>query len=53
MKFIKGPDFPTGCTICGIEGIRQYFTTGRGGVKVRGRVGVEEIKGGREQINQF
>ncbi len=50
MKFIKGPDFPTGCTICGIEGIRQYFTTGRGGVKVRGRVGVEEIKGGREQI---
>jgi DNA gyrase subunit A len=50
MKFIKGPDFPTGCTICGIEGIRQYFTTGRGGVKVRGRVGVEELKGGREQI---
>jgi len=50
MKFIKGPDFPTGCTICGIEGIRQYFTTGRGSVKVRGRVGVEELKGGREQI---
>lgn len=50
MKFIKGPDFPTGCTICGIEGIRQYFTTGRGGVKVRGRVGVEELKGGREMI---
>jgi DNA gyrase subunit A len=50
MKFIKGPDFPTGCTICGIEGIRQYFATGRGSVKVRGRVGVEELKGGREQI---
>jgi len=49
-KFIKGPDFPTGCMICGIAGIRQYFETGRGSVKVRGRAGVEELKGGREQI---
>jgi len=48
--FIKGPDFPTGCMICGIGGIRQYFETGRGSVKVRGRAGVEELKGGREQI---
>jgi DNA gyrase subunit A len=48
--FIKGPDFPTGCMICGIAGIRQYFETGRGSVKVRGRAGVEELKGGREQI---
>jgi DNA gyrase subunit A len=50
MVFIKGPDFPTGCMICGIAGIRQYFETGRGSVKVRGRAGVEELKGGREQI---
>jgi DNA gyrase subunit A len=49
-KHIKGPDFPTGCMICGIEGIRQYFETGKGSVKIRGRVGVEEVKGGREQI---
>jgi DNA gyrase subunit A len=48
--FIKGPDFPTGCMICGVGGIRQYFETGRGSVKVRGRAGVEELKGGREQI---
>jgi DNA gyrase subunit A len=48
--FIKGPDFPTGCMICGIGGIKQYFETGRGSVKVRGRAGVEELKGGREQI---
>ena len=48
--FIKGPDFPTGCMLCGIGGIRQYFETGRGSVKVRGRAGVEELKGGREQI---
>ncbi len=50
MKHIKGPDFPTGCQLCGVAGIRQYFETGRGSVKVRGRAGVEEIKGGREQI---
>ena len=48
--FIKGPDFPTGCMICGIAGIKQYFQTGRGSVRVRGRAGVEELKGGREQI---
>ena len=50
MKFIKGPDFPTGGVICGVEGIRNYFATGKGSVKLRGRVGVEELKGGREQV---
>jgi DNA gyrase subunit A len=50
MAHIKGPDFPTGCMLCGLEGIRDYFTTGRGSLKVRGKVGVEEMKGGREQI---
>ncbi len=50
MKHIKGPDFPTGCTICGLAGIKQYFETGRGAVKIRGKVGLEELKGGREQI---
>ncbi|MDB6058543.1 MAG: gyrA [Verrucomicrobiales bacterium] len=50
MKFIKGPDFPTGCTICGVEGIKQYFETGRGAVKIRGKIGVEELKNGREAI---
>ncbi len=50
MKHIKGPDFPTGCTVCGLEPIKQYFTTGRGSVKVRGKVNVEETKNGREQI---
>jgi DNA gyrase subunit A len=50
MKHVKGPDFPTGCAICGVGGIRQYLETGRGGVKVRGKAGVEELKGGREQI---
>jgi DNA gyrase subunit A len=50
MKLIKGPDFPTGCMVCGMEGIKDYFTTGRGAVKIRGKVGVEQLKGGREQI---
>ncbi len=50
MKFVKGPDFPTGAMICGLEGIKNYFMTGRGSVKVRGKVGVEEVKGGREHV---
>jgi DNA gyrase subunit A len=50
MKHIKGPDFPTGGMICGVEGIKNYFTTGKGSVKLRGRVGSEEIKGNREQL---
>jgi DNA gyrase subunit A len=50
MKCVKGPDFPTGCAICGVSGIKQYLETGRGSIKVRGKAGVEELKGGREQI---
>src|SRR5437773_2424089 len=50
MKHVKGPDFPTGCAICGISGVKQYLETGRGSMKVRGKAGVEEIKGGKEQI---
>src|ERR1700732_3802137 len=50
MKFVKGPDFPTGCAICGVSGVKQYLETGRGSMKVRGKAGIEEIKGGKEQI---
>jgi DNA gyrase subunit A len=50
MKFIKGPDFPTGGMICGVEGIKNYFETGRGSLKLRGRVGSEELKGSRERL---
>ena len=50
MKHVKGPDFPTGCMVCGMEGIKDYFTTGRGSLKVRGKAGLEQLKGGREQI---
>src|ERR1700751_121993 len=50
MKHVKGPDFPTGCAICGVGGVKQYLETGRGSMKVRGKAGVEELKGGKEQI---
>jgi DNA gyrase subunit A len=50
MRYVKGPDFPTGCMILGLEGIKNYFTTGRGSLKARGKVELEETKGGREQI---
>src|SRR3982075_2703585 len=50
MKHVKGPDFPTGCAICGLSGVKQYLETGRGSMKVRGKAGIEEIKGGKEQI---
>src|SRR5499427_7958982 len=50
MTCVKGPDFPTGCMICGLEGVKDYFTGGRGSLKVRGKVGLEQLKGGREQI---
>jgi len=49
-KIIKGPDFPTGCSIIGFQGIKDYFSTGRGSMKVRGTVGLEEVKGGKERI---
>src|SRR5882762_4311110 len=50
MQYVKGPDFPTGCMVCGMDGVKEYFAKGRGSLKVRGRVGLEELKGGREQI---
>src|SRR6187401_728284 len=50
MQHVKGPDFPTGCMLQGTAGIRSYFETGKGAVRVRGKAGIEELKGGREQI---
>ncbi|MDD4878863.1 MAG: DNA gyrase subunit A [Candidatus Omnitrophica bacterium] len=50
MKIIKAPDFPTGGTICGREGIKQAYTTGRGLIKIRAKAGIEEQKSGKESI---
>ncbi|MFU0791077.1 DNA topoisomerase IV subunit A [Virgibacillus proomii] len=50
MKVIKGPDFPTGGIIQGINGIKKAYETGRGKIIVRGKTRIEEIRGNREQI---
>jgi len=50
MNYIKGPDFPTGGIIYGMQGIRDAFETGRGRLTVRGRFIIETMKSGREQI---
>ena len=50
MQYIKAPDFPTGGTIYGYQGVRSAFETGRGRVIVRGKSRFEETKTGKEQI---
>lgn len=50
MRFIKGPDFPTGGIIYGRSGIRDAYETGRGKVIVRGKFILETLKNGKEQI---
>lgn len=51
MKFVPGPDFPTGGMIVGTEGIISAYGTGRGRIVMRGIAHIEEGKGGRYQIN--
>ena len=50
MKIVRGPDFPTGGIIMGIDGILNAFNTGRGSIIVRGRIEIEETKKERENI---
>ncbi len=50
MKFVKGPDFPTGGLILGREGIAEAYKTGRGSIKMRAKVAIEEGKRGQMQI---
>lgn len=50
MQYIKGPDFPTGGIIDGEAGIYDAYTTGRGRVRVRGKIETETHKNGRESI---
>ena len=50
MRYIKGPDFPTGGVICGKGGIKEAYTTGRGKVLVRARATVEHQKNGKDLI---
>ena len=50
MTVIKGPDFPTGGIIQGIDGIKKAYETGKGKIIVRGKAEIEEIRGGKQQI---
>lgn len=50
MKFIKAPDFPTGATIMGRQGIRDAYETGRGSLKVRAVTEIEESANGKNKI---
>lgn len=50
LAVMPGPDFPTKGTIMGLGGIRQSFETGKGSIRLTGKFGVEELKGGKSQI---
>jgi DNA gyrase subunit A len=50
MKFVQGPDFPTGGYILGRQGIVDYFTKGRGSIKMRAKVATEDIGRDREAL---
>ena len=50
MQFVKGPDFPTGATVCGHNGINAMYKLGRGQLTVRGKAEVVVDKNGREKI---
>ena len=50
MKYIKGPDFPTGGIIQGIDGIKKAYETGKGKIVVRSKVDEEALRNGRKQL---
>lgn len=50
LKYVKGPDFPTGGIVYGGEGLRHAYATGRGGIMIRAVANIEETKKGRHQI---
>ncbi len=50
LRFVKGPDFPTGACIVGNRGVREALLTGRGSIKMRAEAGVEEVRKGRTAI---
>ena len=50
LKIVKGPDFPLGGIITGIDGIEQAYRTGQGKVYTRAKTSFEQIKGGKEAI---
>jgi len=50
MRYVKGPDFPTGGLICGRQGIKQAYETGRGKLTIRALASIEHQKQGKDSI---
>ena len=50
MKYIKGPDFPTGGIVVNKDDLLDIYETGQGKIKIRGKVEVEDLKGGKKQL---
>ncbi len=50
MQFVKGPDFPTGAIVQGIDGIKKAYETGHGKIMVRSKTSIEPLKGNKSQI---
>ena len=50
LSIVKGPDFPTGATILGREGIKQAYLTGKGKIELRAEAEIEEMQGNRQRI---
>ncbi|MBI4056856.1 MAG: DNA gyrase subunit A [Elusimicrobia bacterium] len=50
LKVLKGPDFPTGGILRGRSGIKDYFETGRGSVRIQAKTDIEEIRGSRQAV---
>mgnify|MGYP000908747522 FL=1 len=50
MKYIKGPDFPTGGIVVNKDDLPQIYETGTGKIKIRGKVEVEDVKGGKKRL---
>ena len=50
MKYIKGPDFPTGGIVVNKDDLPEIYETGQGKIRIRGKVEVEELKGGKKQL---
>ena len=50
FQIVKGPDFPTGATILGRDGIKEAYSTGRGKITLRAEAEIEEMSGNRQKI---
>nr|WP_296155582.1 DNA topoisomerase (ATP-hydrolyzing) [uncultured Blautia sp.] len=50
MRYIKGPDFPTGGIVVNKDELRKIYETGSGKIRIRGRVETEKLKGGKTQL---